>query len=105
MMLLYDFTPRISSYFGFTAYTLTRSCIFNAAASMRPPYCWRGVAPTIANERGLSIVCIDAIWSLLQISISYYSTKKCLLQRIRRLDLTISQVTGSERQGAIGSAL
>src|SRR5688572_8089099 len=39
---------------------------------MRPPYCWRGVAPTIASERGFSMVWIDAIWSLVQIVIAVF---------------------------------
>src|SRR5262249_28792149 len=52
----------ISSYRGLTAYTRTRSFALRAAARNRPPYCIRGVAPTIAMERGLSIMWIDAIW-------------------------------------------
>src|SRR5690242_871635 len=37
---------------------------------MRPPYCIRGVAPTIAMERGFSILWIDAICSSDQISMT-----------------------------------
>src|SRR5262249_25481273 len=56
----------ISSQRGLTAYTRTRSCALSAAARNRPPYCIRGVAPTIAMERGLSIMWIDAIWLSVQ---------------------------------------
>src|SRR5262245_49513517 len=56
----------ISSQRGLTAYTRTRSCALSAAARNRPPYCIRGVAPTIAMERGLSILWIDAIWLSVQ---------------------------------------
>jgi len=38
----------------------------SAAARNRPPYCIRGVAPTIAMERGLSILWIDAICGSVQ---------------------------------------
>src|SRR5689334_18821072 len=37
---------------------------------MRPPYCIRGVAPTIAMERGLSILWIDAICCSVQSSMT-----------------------------------
>src|ERR1700751_1057692 len=43
-----------------------RSLAFSAAARNRPPYCIRGVAPTIAMERGLSILWIDAICGSVQ---------------------------------------
>src|SRR5215467_11917951 len=56
----------ISSYRGFTAWTRTRSLALSAAARNRPPYCIRGVAPTIAIERGLSILWIDAICGSVQ---------------------------------------
>src|SRR5437773_11817182 len=60
----------ISSYLGFTAYTRTRSLALSAAARTRPPYCIRGVAPTIAMERGLSILWIDAICGSVQNSMT-----------------------------------
>src|SRR5438552_18004637 len=60
----------ISSYLGFTAYTRTRSLALSAAARNRPPYCIRGVAPTIAMERGLSILWIDAICGSVQNSMT-----------------------------------
>ena len=56
----YDFTPWISSYRGFTGYTLTRSDACIAAARNRPPYCIRGVAPTTAIERGFNMRSMDA---------------------------------------------
>src|SRR6266567_833708 len=60
----------ISSYLGFTASTRTRSLALSAAARNRPPYCIRGVAPTIAMERGLSILWIDAICGSVQNSMT-----------------------------------
>src|SRR5215467_10864586 len=60
----------ISSYRGFTAWTRTRSLALSAAARNRPPYCIRGVAPTIAIERGLSILWIDAICGSVQNSMT-----------------------------------
>src|SRR5215470_15452817 len=60
----------ISSQRGLTGYTRTRSCAFSAAARNRPPYCIRGVAPTIAIERGLSILWIDAICGSVQNSMT-----------------------------------
>ena len=42
----------------------------SAAARNRPPYCIRGVAPTIAMERGLSILWIDAIRGSVQNSMT-----------------------------------
>src|ERR1043166_8429541 len=62
--------PMISSSRGFTAYTRIRSLALSAAARNRPPYCRRGVAPITAIECGLSILCIDAIWLSVQISMS-----------------------------------
>src|SRR5829696_9242346 len=47
-----------------------RSLALSAAARNRPPYCIRGVAPTIAIERGLSILWIDAICGSVQNSIT-----------------------------------
>src|SRR5215831_12061971 len=46
----------------------TRSFALSAAPRKRPPYCWRGVAPITARERGLSILCIAVIWLSVQIS-------------------------------------
>src|SRR5215475_11339217 len=60
----------ISSQRGLTAYTRTRSFALSAAAKNRPPYCIRGVAPTIAMERGLSILWIDAICGAVQNSMT-----------------------------------
>src|ERR1700687_1265836 len=60
----------ISSYLGFTASTRTRSLALSAAARNRPPYCIRGVAPTIAMERGLSILWIHAICGSVQNSMT-----------------------------------
>src|SRR5215467_10550899 len=60
----------ISSYRGFTAWTRTRSLALSAAARNRPPYCIRGVAPTIAIERGLSILWIDAFCGSVQNSMT-----------------------------------
>src|SRR5213594_2308303 len=45
-----------------------RSCALSAAARNRPPYCSRGVAPTMAMERGLSILWIACICGSVQIS-------------------------------------
>src|SRR5437867_5918904 len=45
-----------------------RSCALSAAARKRPPYCKRGVAPTMAMERGLSILWIACICGSVQIS-------------------------------------
>src|ERR1700751_2255272 len=47
-----------------------RSLALSAAARNRPPYCIRGVAPTIATERGLSILWIDAICGSVQNSMT-----------------------------------
>src|SRR5215813_3336437 len=60
----------ISSQRGLTAYTRTRSLALSAAARNRPPYCIRGVAPTIAMERGFSILWIDAICGSVQNSMT-----------------------------------
>src|SRR5262245_37194657 len=70
----------ISSYRGLTAYTRTRSFALRAAARNRPPYCIRGVAPTIAMERGLSIMWIDAIWLSVQNSMPPPEAKRLCLQ-------------------------
>jgi hypothetical protein len=43
----------------------------SAAARNRPPYCIRGVAPTIAIERGLSILWIEAFFGSLQNSMTF----------------------------------
>src|SRR5262249_35912310 len=60
----------ISSQRGLTAYTRTRFLALSAAARNRPPYCIRGVAPTIAIERGLSILWIDAFCGSVQNSMT-----------------------------------
>src|SRR5207244_9246368 len=46
-------------------------------ARKRPPYCRRGVAPITAIECGLSILCIDAIWLSVQISMPNQSPFTC----------------------------
>src|SRR5438876_8637329 len=72
----------IASYLGFTAYTRTRSLALSAAARNRPPYCIRGVAPTIAIERGLSILSIEAICGAVQNSMTPPKKNGDLLETI-----------------------
>jgi hypothetical protein len=50
--------------------TALRLSSSRAAAGNRPPYCIRDVAPTIAMERGLSILWIDAICGSVQNSMT-----------------------------------
>src|SRR5215475_7539604 len=77
----------ISSQRGLTAYTRTRSLAFSAAARNRPPYCIRGVAPTIAMERGFSILWIDAICGSVQNAMTP-PEKLRRQERVRRSVLT-----------------
>src|ERR1700730_17444715 len=44
----------------------TRSLALSTEFSRRPPYCSRGVAPITAIERGWSILCMAAIWLVVQ---------------------------------------
>src|SRR6516162_8664189 len=57
-----------------------RSLALSAAARNRPPYCIRGVAPTIAIERGLSILWIDVICGSAQNSMT--PPEKNLVRRV-----------------------
>src|SRR5215510_13753017 len=83
----------ISSQRGLTAYTRTRSCALSAAARNRPPYCMRGVAPTIAMERGLSILWIDAICGSVQNSMT--PPEKNLVRRDGKPTLRTTTLNGS----------